>query len=43
VPQGIAMEVLAKAEELEAKEQGMRDDLSAGISFTDAYAKWGRA
>ncbi|NLG28080.1 MAG: dimethylmenaquinone methyltransferase [Chloroflexi bacterium] len=43
VPQAIAMDVLVKAEELEAKEQGMRADLSAGISFTDAYAKWGRA
>lgn len=43
VPQGIAMEALEKAERLEAEEQGMRDDVAAGMSFDDAYKKWGRA
>lgn len=43
VPQGIAMEVLEKAERLEAEEQGMREDVAAGMSFDDAYKKWGRA
>jgi regulator of RNase E activity RraA len=43
VPQEIAMEALVEAEELEAREQGMRDDLAAGMSFEDAFAKWGRA
>lgn len=43
VPQAIAMETLVAAEELEAREQGMREDLAAGMSFDDAFAKWGRA
>jgi regulator of RNase E activity RraA len=43
VPQEIAMETLIKAEEIEAKEQGMREDLAAGMSFADAFRKWGRA
>jgi 4-hydroxy-4-methyl-2-oxoglutarate aldolase len=43
VPQAIAMEALIKAEEIEAKEQGMRKDLAAGMSFDDAFKKWGRA
>ncbi len=43
VPQAIAMDVLVKAEEMEAKEQAMRTDMAAGMSFADAYAKWGRA
>lgn len=43
VPQAIAMEVLEKAEELEAREQGMREDLAAGVSFEEAFKKWGRA
>jgi regulator of RNase E activity RraA len=43
VPQGIMMEALEKAERLEAEEQGMRDDVAAGMSFDDAYKKWGRA
>jgi regulator of RNase E activity RraA len=43
VPQAIAMEALVKAEEIEAKEQGMREDLAAGMSFRDAFDKWGRA
>jgi regulator of RNase E activity RraA len=43
VPQEIAMEVLEAAEEIEAREQGMREDLAAGMSFKDAFDKWGRA
>ena len=43
VPQEIAMEALIKVEEIEHKEQGMREDLAAGMSFRDAYEKWGRA
>ena len=37
------MEALEKAEEIERREQGMREDLAAGMSFKDAYEKWGRA
>jgi len=43
VPQEIAMDVLVKAEEIERREQCMREDLARGMSFEDAYAKWGRA
>ncbi len=43
VPQEIAMEVLEKAEDIEAREQGMREDLARGMSFKDAFDKWGRA
>jgi regulator of RNase E activity RraA len=43
VPQEINMEALVKAEELELLEQGMREDLAAGMSFDEAYKKWGRA
>lgn len=43
VPQAIAMEALVKVEEMEAEEQGMREDVAAGMSFDDAYKKWGRA
>lgn len=43
VPQEIAMETLIKAEEVEASEQGMREDFARGMSFDEAYKKWGRA
>lgn len=43
VPQEIAMEALLKAEDLERREQGMREDLARGMSFEEAYKKWGRA
>jgi 4-hydroxy-4-methyl-2-oxoglutarate aldolase len=43
VPQEISMEALIKAEEIENREQGMREDLAAGMPFQDAFAKWGRA
>jgi 4-hydroxy-4-methyl-2-oxoglutarate aldolase len=43
VPQAIAEEALLKAEEIERSEEGMRTDMAAGMSFDDAYHKWGRA
>lgn len=43
VPKAIAMEALTKAEVLEYEEQGMRDDMKQGLSFDEAYKKWGRA
>lgn len=43
VPKEIAIDVLVKAEEIERRERGMREDLARGMSFEDAYAKWGRA
>ncbi len=43
VAQEIAMEALVKVEDVEAREQGMRTDLAAGMSFAEAYKKWGRA
>lgn len=43
VPKAIAMDVLVKVEALEAEEQGMREDVAKGMSFDDAYKKWGRA
>jgi 4-hydroxy-4-methyl-2-oxoglutarate aldolase len=43
VPAAIAMEALVKAEEIERREQGMREDLAAGMGFEQAFEKWGRA
>jgi regulator of RNase E activity RraA len=43
VPQAIAMEALIKAEDMERREQGMREDVAKGMSFDAAYEKWGRA
>jgi regulator of RNase E activity RraA len=43
IPQEIAMEALAKAEDVETREEGMRTDLAKGMSFEDCYKKWGRA
>lgn len=43
VPQAIAMDVLIEAEDLERREEGMRQDLAAGMSFDEAFKKWGRA
>jgi 4-hydroxy-4-methyl-2-oxoglutarate aldolase len=43
VPKEIAMEALVKAEELEYREQGMREDFARGVPFDEAYNKWGRA
>jgi regulator of RNase E activity RraA len=43
VPKAIAMETLIKVEEMEAREQGMREDFARGVSFDEAFKKWGRA
>lgn len=43
VPQEIAMEALVKSEEIECREQHMREDLANGMSFDEAYKKWERA
>lgn len=43
VPQEIAMEALVEAEDMERREQGMREDVAAGMSFEEAFQKWGRA
>ena len=43
VPQEIALDVLIKAEEIERREQGMREDLFAGMEFEEAFNKWDRA
>jgi regulator of RNase E activity RraA len=43
VPQEIAEEALTKAEDIERREQGMREDLASGVSFEEAFEKWGRA
>ncbi len=43
VPKAIAMEALVKVEEMEAREQGMREDFARGVSFDEAYNRWGRA
>jgi len=43
VPQEISMDALIKAEDMEAREQGMREDLAAGMPFEQAFEKWGRA
>ncbi len=37
------MEALVAAEKIEYEEQGMREDMAAGMSFEDSYKKWGRA
>lgn len=41
--EAIAEEALSKSEDIELREKGMREDLSAGMSFEDAFEKWGRA
>jgi len=43
VPQQIALEALERSESIETKEQGMRKDLINGVSFEDAFQKWGRS
>jgi regulator of RNase E activity RraA len=43
VPQEISMQALVEAEDIEYREQGMRNDLIEGMDFTEAYEKWGRA
>jgi 4-hydroxy-4-methyl-2-oxoglutarate aldolase len=43
VPKAIAMEALEKVEDVEYREQQMREDFAKGVSFEEAYNKWGRA
>ncbi len=43
LPQKIEAEALAKSEDIEFREEGMRQDFAKGMSFDDAFAKWGRA
>jgi 4-hydroxy-4-methyl-2-oxoglutarate aldolase len=43
IPQEIAAEALVKAEDMERREQGMREDLADGMTFEEAFDKWGRA
>lgn len=43
VPKDASVEVLIKAEEIWAKEEGSRNDMAAGMSFDEVYKKWGRA
>lgn len=43
VPQAIAMETLEAAEDIEYREQKMREDMAAEMSFEEAFEKWGRA
>ena len=39
IPQQIAMETLEKAEDVEYREQRMREDFAAGMGFDEAFAK----
>lgn len=43
VPKDAAAEVLAKAEEIWAAEEGTRRDLAAGVPFDEVYRRYGRA
>lgn len=43
VPQEIAEEALVNAEDIEAREEGMRNDMKKGMTFQEAFQKWGRA
>lgn len=43
VPQAIAEEALLAAEDIEIREEGMRQDLISGVDFDKAFEKWGRA
>lgn len=43
VPAAIAGEALAAAEDIERREQRMREDLARGVPFDEAFARWGRA
>ena len=43
VPEEISLDILIEAEDMEEREEGMRRDLAAGVSFSEAYRKWGRA
>jgi 4-hydroxy-4-methyl-2-oxoglutarate aldolase len=43
VPKAIAMEALVKVEDVERREQGMREDFARGVPFDEAFNRWGRA
>lgn len=43
VPQGISEEALIAAEDIEEREEKMRQELASGVPFDDSYQKWGRA
>jgi regulator of RNase E activity RraA len=43
VPAAVAAEALTAAEDLERREQRMREDLAQGVPFDDAFSRWGRA
>lgn len=43
VPKEVSLEVLIKAEEIWAREEGSRKDLAAGVPFDEVFKKWGRA
>jgi regulator of RNase E activity RraA len=43
VPKEVSVEVLIKAEEIWAREEGSRRDLAAGVPFDEVFKKWGRA
>ncbi len=43
IPEEISAEALVKAEDIEFREEAMRQDLAKGMSFDDAFAKYGRA
>ncbi|MFI3257036.1 MAG: hypothetical protein R3Y36_01920 [Spirochaetales bacterium] len=43
VPKKIMIDALILAEDIESREDGMRTDMRAGMSFEDAFKKWGRA
>ncbi|MEO8595904.1 MAG: RraA family protein [Candidatus Solibacter sp.] len=41
VPQKITMDVLVAAEDIQAREKGMREELRAGVSVIEAFKKYG--
>ncbi len=43
IPQAIMLEALEKAEDIENREEGMRKDMRHGMTFEEAFKKWGRA
>ena len=41
IPQAITMDVLVEAEDIGRREKGMREELRAGVSVTEAFKKYG--
>jgi regulator of RNase E activity RraA len=41
IPQGVAYDILAEAEEISARERKMRAELRKGVGITEAYKKYG--